>query len=71
MEGYCKADNRKGFEGNTRQIRKALTDSYPFGPRQYHPYKVWLDEIKIQRDKRQFGQRVHRDENNPNQLNIL
>jgi hypothetical protein len=54
-----------------KEIRKALTDSYPFGPRQYHPYKVWLDEIKIQRDKRQFGQRVHRDENNPNQLNIL
>lgn len=30
-------------------IRKALRDAYPFGPRAYHPYKVWLDEIRRQR----------------------
>ena len=30
-------------------IRKALTDAYPFGPREYYPYQVWLDEIKAQR----------------------
>jgi hypothetical protein len=29
--------------------RKALREAYPFGPRKYHPYKVWLDEIKRQR----------------------
>jgi len=30
-------------------IRKALCDAFPFGPKQYHPYKIWLDEIKAQR----------------------
>jgi hypothetical protein len=32
------------------EIRKALHDAYPFGPRKYHPYKIWLDEIKRQRN---------------------
>ncbi|MEQ8720974.1 MAG: hypothetical protein RID81_06820 [Sandaracinaceae bacterium] len=30
-------------------IRRALRDAYPFGPRRYHPYKIWLDEIHRQR----------------------
>ena len=30
-------------------IAKALYDAYPFGERRYHPYKVWLDEIRKQR----------------------
>jgi len=30
------------------EIRRALRDAYPFGERKYHPYKVWLDEIKRQ-----------------------
>lgn len=38
-----------------KAIRKALKDAYPFGERQYHPYKIWLDEIKVQRGKRKFG----------------
>lgn len=38
-----------------KDIRKALKDAYPFGERHYHPYKVWLDEIRVQRGKRQFG----------------
>jgi hypothetical protein len=31
------------------EIKKALFDAYPFGMRQYTPYKIWLDEIKRQR----------------------
>ena len=31
------------------EIKTALHDAYPFGPRQYYPYKIWLDEIKRQR----------------------
>lgn len=31
------------------EIKKALHDAYPFGERRYHPYKIWLDEIKRQR----------------------
>lgn len=38
-----------------RTIKNALYDAYPFGERQYHPYKVWLDEIKVQRKERRFG----------------
>jgi hypothetical protein len=30
-------------------IRKALRDAYPFGQREHHPYKIWLDEIRRQR----------------------
>ncbi len=30
-------------------ISQALFDAYPFGMRQYYPYKIWLDEIKRQR----------------------
>lgn len=30
-------------------IKKALFDAYPYGERRYHPYKVWLSEIRRQR----------------------
>ena len=33
---------------DTKELRKALFDAYPFGYRQYWPYKVWLSEIKNQ-----------------------
>ena len=36
-------DEKKGVRD------KALRDAYPFGERRYHPYKIWLDEIKRQR----------------------
>lgn len=41
-----------------KSIRKALKEAYPFGERKYHPYKIWLDEIKVQRGKRKFGART-------------
>lgn len=31
---------------NIRLIRKHLSAAYPFGPREGHPYKIWLSEIK-------------------------
>jgi hypothetical protein len=53
-------------------IRKALHDVYPFGERQYHPYKVWLDEIKKQRGKpkRQKRKQVE-EESNYKQLELF
>jgi hypothetical protein len=33
---------------DSNALRKALREAYPFGPRQYHPYKIWLDEIHRQ-----------------------
>ena len=29
-------------------LRKALRDAFPSPPRKHHPYKTWLDEIKVQ-----------------------
>jgi adenine-specific DNA glycosylase len=29
-------------------IRRVLRDAYPFGPRKYHPYKVWCSEVRLQ-----------------------
>ncbi|MBD2568359.1 hypothetical protein [Anabaena lutea] len=26
------------------QIKKAIDAAYPFGAREYHPYKIWLSE---------------------------
>jgi hypothetical protein len=34
-----------------KEIRAALREAYPFGQRQYHPYKMWLKEIKFQMGK--------------------
>lgn len=31
------------------ELRQALRDAFPQGPRKYWPYKVWLDEIRVQR----------------------
>ena len=28
------------------EYKKALHDAYPFGMRQYHPYKIWCQEQK-------------------------
>lgn len=32
-----------------RTVRRALRAAYPFGERTNWPYRVWLDEIKVQR----------------------
>lgn len=40
-------ENSKGK--SEQEIRKALRDAYPWGERRMHPYKIWCDEIKVQR----------------------
>lgn len=32
-----------------KAIRKALREAYPFGALSHHPYKVWCEEIRVQR----------------------
>lgn len=32
-----------------KEIKRALKIAYPFGERNYHPYKVWLKEVRRQR----------------------
>lgn len=29
-----------------KELKAILSKAYPFGERQYHPYKVWLREVK-------------------------
>lgn len=31
-----------------KMIRKNLLEAYPYGSRENHPYKIWLDEIRKQ-----------------------
>lgn len=33
---------------SVKEIRAALKAVYPFGLREHHPYKIWLDEIACQ-----------------------
>ena len=43
-------------EGMTiAEKRQALREAWRYGPRQYHPYKIWLDEIRVQLGLKQFG----------------
>jgi len=30
------------------KVRKKLREAFPDGPREYHPYKIWLDECRVQ-----------------------
>ena len=39
------AENRAKGE---KALRAALRAAYPFGERQYHPYKIWCDEVNAQ-----------------------
>jgi hypothetical protein len=32
----------------SKELRQALRDAFPSGPREYHPYRIWLDEIRKQ-----------------------
>jgi len=39
-------------DADAKAKRAALKDAYPFGPRALHPYKVWLDEVRVQVDSK-------------------
>jgi hypothetical protein len=34
------------FAGGRQPTRRELIDAYPFGPRKYHPYKMWLEQVR-------------------------
>jgi hypothetical protein len=36
---------------DTKALRSALLAAYPFGQKKYHPYKIWLSEIRRQLGK--------------------
>jgi hypothetical protein len=33
---------------NLKELRKLISDAYPFGMRAYHPYKIWISEVRDQ-----------------------
>ena len=49
------------------EVRAALRAAYPFGPREHHPYKIWLDEIRIQTGRRSIDSRMRRLQGRPPQ----
>jgi hypothetical protein len=49
-------------------VRAALRAAYPFGPRKHHPYRIWLDEVRIQTGRRQLSGREHRLQGRPPRL---
>lgn len=54
------------------EIRQALRDAYPFGTRQYHPYRIWCDEIRVQRGLKQpKWKHPHREPSDPRQGDLL
>lgn len=38
-----------------RECERALSEAYPFGPRENHPYRTWLKESKAALDRRFAG----------------
>lgn len=40
-----------------KEINKALKEAYPWGQRSMHPYKIWCDEIKVQKGIKRFGKK--------------
>jgi hypothetical protein len=49
------------------EVRAALRRAYLFGPREHHPYRVWLDEVRIQTGLRRITARVRRLQGRPPQ----
>ena len=37
------------------ETRQHLRNAFPCGERKYHPYKIWLDEIRLQTGKKHLG----------------
>jgi hypothetical protein len=47
------------------EVRAALRSAYPFGPREHHPYRIWLDEVRIQTGRRRITGRGRRLQGRP------
>jgi hypothetical protein len=43
-----------------KEIRAALRAAYPFGPREHHPYRIWLDEIRVQTGRRRLSSEIRK-----------
>jgi hypothetical protein len=50
------------------EIRAALLNAYPFGPRRHHPYRIWRDEIRIQTGRRRIQSQARKLQGRPPEL---
>lgn len=44
------------------EIRAALRAAYPFGLRRHHPYRIWCDEVRVQRGRRKLSRSARRQQ---------
>lgn len=35
-------------KADPKELRRLVSEAYPFGERKYHPYRIWLDEVNRQ-----------------------
>lgn len=54
-----------------KEIKKALREAYPWGPRNNYPYKVWLDECKVQMGKKKVRQKKHKPDEDRRQMMLF
>lgn len=60
-------------------LRRALRAAYPWGPRRYHPYRIWCDEVRRQLGTGRYAGRpeqrqcrvMRREQGSPGQLSLL
>jgi hypothetical protein len=43
-------------------LKVALRKAYPFHERKFHPYKIWLDEIKVQLGTKRLQERQRHEQ---------
>lgn len=53
-----------------RALQKALFDTYPWGERRLHPYRIWRDEIRRQLQGRQHRKPAAPPAEAPGQLSL-
>ncbi|MBD2768446.1 hypothetical protein IC235_11150 [Hymenobacter sp. BT664] len=51
---------RENPEADEKQLRQLISEQYPYGIREHHPYKQWLLEVRAQLNLR-FRGKVTRD----------
>ena len=51
-----------------KELKKKISEAYPFGLREMHPYKIWLDEVKYQLGEKK---RKTSQADNPQQITMF
>ena len=49
---------RRVGRSDEKSLKAAISAAYPFGARTCHPYKIWLDEVKVQLGEKKIAEHV-------------